>query len=63
MNINNLGGFLLNEAIEILEKQNYEVKVIYTNGLNRKFNENLSEPRVIKITQDENQIILFASKF
>lgn len=57
----NLIGHSLDEAVEILNKEQVKYRVLTTQGFKDK--EILNEPYVVRCNEENNEVILIVSKF
>ncbi len=57
----NLIGHSLDEAVEILNKEQVKYRVLTTQGFKDK--EILNEPYVVRCNEENNEVILTVSKF
>ncbi|EOD00610.1 hypothetical protein [Caldisalinibacter kiritimatiensis] len=58
-------GLTLKEGIEIISQHSdkFILNIKKTNGLNKKFNEKLDEPRILKITKNKKYLNLLVGYF
>lgn len=64
MDIDCILGFPLEEGIKILStKTSAIIEVKKTRGLNKNFSENLSEPRIIRVTKCDNSVLVVYGYF
>ena len=54
-------GLPLDEGIKLLN--DYNITISKTYGLNKKFNQNLSEPRILKVLFTDNSVNLVVGYF
>lgn len=47
-------GYKLNEGLLLFDEIGIKVNIIETRGLNKTFNDSLSEPRILKVDFNEN---------
>lgn len=47
-------GFKLNEGLLLFDEIGIKVNIIETRGLNKTFNDSLSDPRILKVDFNEN---------
>lgn len=64
MNSIDILGLPLQEGIEILKNYyDYNIKIKNTTGLNKNFDKQLTEPRIIKVTVKNNTATLVVGYF
>ncbi|WDV47728.1 hypothetical protein PV797_08575 [Clostridiaceae bacterium M8S5] len=56
--MNNIVGLLLEDALDIIGKEQDNIKIKYTKGLNNKFSDELKEARVVRLDYDKNEILV-----
>lgn len=56
-------GLPLSEGLKVIEKYNFKVKIIETQGLNKTFIKQLSEPRIIKVIELKNEVTITVGYF
>ncbi|MTI67469.1 MAG: hypothetical protein FH753_12865 [Firmicutes bacterium] len=62
MDYTNLYGYYLDEGLKLLDTKE-EIEIVKTHGLNSKFTKDLSELRILKITERCNKLIVLAGYF
>jgi hypothetical protein len=61
--MDSLIGYPLKEALNILENKNKIINIIKITGSNKKFNNNLNRPYVIREIYSDNTITLYISYY
>lgn len=61
--MDNLVGLCLNDALSKIDESQYNIEIEYTKGLNKKFYDELNEPRVVKLEFGEKVVKILACNF